>query len=168
MRSSHAHTVMDFHPRSSSSRRACASRSRFRAIFGCQKSIRVFGTRPFEHPWPCQKHPCTNTAIFRLGKTISGLPGRSFRWSRYLKPARWSALRTAISGPVSFERTACMMRRRWSRVRVSAIAAGYAKIISKGDRFFDGAHGRRKRLFELQRNSAAGWSRVRLGGGAFN
>lgn len=42
------------------------------------------------HPscW-CQKQPCTKMTILYFGSTISGLPGRSLRLMRNLKPSLW-------------------------------------------------------------------------------
>ena len=52
---------------------------------------------------------------------MSGLPGKLFVCRRYRYPARCKKLRTAISGVVLRTLTACMILRRCSLVRVSAI-----------------------------------------------
>lgn len=50
----------------------------------------------------CQKQPSTNTATRGPTRTMSGLPGRSVRWSRYRIPEACRARRTATSGSVDF------------------------------------------------------------------
>lgn len=54
------------------------------------------------HPscW-CQKQPCTKMTILYFGSTISGLPGRSLRLMRNLKPSLWRIERIIFSGLVS-------------------------------------------------------------------
>jgi hypothetical protein len=74
--------------------------------FPFQYSVRVPGIDAFRHPGcRCQKHPWTSTTARSRGNTMSGVPGKSVRWSLNLKPSAWAALRTAISGVVSRERT---------------------------------------------------------------
>lgn len=127
---SHCHTIKLFHPNFAKSLTLRWSRSALAAIFGLQYSKRDFGNLPFAQPWPCQKHPCTKTTKRFAGKTISGLPGRSRLCSRKRKPALCSAERTILSGPVSRTPTDCMIRRRWSGVRVSAtreFSTGYTE-----------------------------------------
>lgn len=119
--SSHCQTVKTRHPAASSAARLAASLSRFAAIFGCQYSVRDLGRRPLVQPWPCQKQPCTNTATRYLGKTMSGVPGRSRRCSLNRIPAACAALRTASSGAVFFPPTFDMSRERASMLSLSAI-----------------------------------------------
>jgi len=58
------------------------SRWMFCSNFLLQKSSRVFGVVVWRHPGcRCQKQPCTNTTVLYLGRTMSGDPGRSRRWS---------------------------------------------------------------------------------------
>lgn len=51
-------------------------------------------------PWlghACQKHPSTKTANRAAGRTMSGVPGRSRRWMRNLRPGVCRARRSATS-----------------------------------------------------------------------
>src|ERR1035441_10072320 len=59
------------------------SRATFSSNFLLQNRTRVFGVRVRKQPtWRCQKHPCTNIALRRALKTISGRPGTSFGCNR--------------------------------------------------------------------------------------
>lgn len=49
----------------------------------------------------CQKQPCTKMTVLYFGSTISGLPGRSLRLMRNLKPSLWRIDRIIFSGLVS-------------------------------------------------------------------
>ncbi len=60
----------------------------------------------------CQKQPWTKIAFLRLGKTISGFPGKSRRWSRNRYPIWCAIRRTRNSGPVFVLRTALMFALR--------------------------------------------------------
>ena len=59
----HSHTVRTCQPAASSFRRASLSRARFRSSFAVQNATLDDGRRPRGQSWPCQKHPCTKTAI---------------------------------------------------------------------------------------------------------
>ena len=61
---------------------------------------------------PMQKQPCTKITVRYFGKTISGVPGRSFRCKRNLNPSRWAADRTTRSGPEPHDRTSRMISDR--------------------------------------------------------
>ena len=61
-----------------------------------------------------RKQPCANNATRRLGKTRSGLPGRSARRGRNRSPIAWVALRMRISGPVFFPLIRAIVRERRS------------------------------------------------------
>ena len=66
---------------------AFLSFSLFFPIFSLHHSVLVPGNLKYLHPsCPCQKHPCTKITVRYLGKTISGLPGRSFTCSRKRNP----------------------------------------------------------------------------------
>ena len=96
----HSQTVSTFHPSFRSRRWARSSRPRFKAILRAQKSTFEDGSRPRGQQCPCQKQPFTKITLFRAGKTISGVPGRSFRCSLNRKPRRCSTERTDSSGGV--------------------------------------------------------------------
>ena len=95
------------------------SRWRFRSIFASQYGESLCcqaGNRR-----PCQKSPSTNTTTRAPLKTISGVPGRLRTCLRKRRPRACTALRTAISIPVSLLRTLVIARRRCSGVRLSGI-----------------------------------------------
>lgn len=118
-RVSHCHTTSVAHPSDSSCSLFVLSRFTLASNFGRQYSRRDLGSCPFGHPCQCQKHPCTKIAFRYFGRTMSGLPGRSFRCKRKRYPMACRSRLTTNSGPVSLLLTACMMRRRCSSVRVS-------------------------------------------------
>ena len=76
---------------------------------------------PHLHPCPCQKQPCTKTTLRREGNTMSGVPGRSRRWSLNRYPSRCRARRSASSGFVSLCPTFDIMYERRSAVTWSVI-----------------------------------------------
>ena len=123
LRSSHSHRVTTCQPEFWSSAQAFLSRSRFFRIFSFQNRAFVFGSRDRRQPrCPCQKHPWMKNTVRYFGSTMSGLPGRSARWSLKRNPSRCAAFLAAISGAVFFPRTARMFSDRPSRVRWSATA----------------------------------------------
>lgn len=93
---------------------AALSRCPLRSSFPPQKSVRELGTfARLQSRCPCQKQPLTKIATFRPGSTMSGVPGRSLRCSRYRYPFAKSALRTRISGFVSFPRMPAIISLRF-------------------------------------------------------
>ena len=70
----------------------------------------------------CQKHPCTIMMARYRGKTISGLPGRSLRWSLKRNPSLWAIRRTTSSGLVSRPRIRDMISLRLARSKMSLIS----------------------------------------------
>lgn len=104
---------MTSHPASRNCASLRASRSMLRANLSCQNSILVFGMVVFEQPrWRCQKQPWTKIAFRDAGRTMSGVPGRSRRWRRNLRPIACSNRRTTISGFVSRRPTRAMRAER--------------------------------------------------------
>lgn len=80
---SHSQMIPTFQPRASSSLVFLRSRSCVARNLCLHAVAFVRGTEARRHPrCLCQKHPCTNTASRYLGSTMSGVPGRSVRWSR--------------------------------------------------------------------------------------
>jgi hypothetical protein len=101
LRASHSQISATIQPIAWSASRAARSLSAFRSNLARQKSGRDAGIFPIGQPWWwCQKQPWTKIAIFRLGNTISGVPGKSRRCRRNRSPTACSALRTNISGLV--------------------------------------------------------------------
>ncbi len=70
----------------------------------------------------CQKHPCTIMMARYRGNTISGLPGRSLRWSLKRNPSLWAIRRTTSSGLVSRPRIRDMISFRLARSKISLIS----------------------------------------------
>lgn len=100
---SHSHTRTTVQSRSSASAVDLSSRSRLRRILSAQRS--AFGpVQGVWRPWtgqPCQKHPSTNTAMRRPGRTKSGVqPFARRRWSRNRPPSACTAFRSTSSGDV--------------------------------------------------------------------
>lgn len=112
---SHSHIVQTCQPSFPSSFKENSSLALFLRNFSCQNSLRVSGIVALLQPgcW-CQKHPCTNIQRRYLGRTISGLPGRSLRCNLNRKPIEWSVRLTRISGEVSLALTAAMFFERCS------------------------------------------------------
>lgn len=98
----HCHTTKTFQSLFLYSAITSLSLIRFAESFLSQKSTLLFGLDDFLHPscW-CQKQPCTKITVLYLGSTISGLPGRSLRLMRNLKPSLWRIDRIIFSGLVS-------------------------------------------------------------------
>lgn len=71
----------------------------------------------------CQKHPWTWIAARCFGRTMSGLPGRSFACSLYRSPRRCSARRRASSGFVSVPLMPAIMRDRVILSTISTISS---------------------------------------------
>lgn len=112
-RTSHSQTRRTRQPSSSANTVDRSSRSRLRRILSAHSS--AFGPvhgvfRPCSGQ-PCQKHPSTNTATRRPGRTKSGVqPLAKRRCRRNRPPAAWTALLRSSSGVVlSFRRPA-----RWA------------------------------------------------------
>ena len=91
-----------------------------RSSFACQYSCLDVGLAAALHRscW-CQKQPCTKITVRYLGKTMSGLPGRSLRCSLKRNPAPCRSRRTVSSGLVFWLFTAAIVLRRCSGVRTS-------------------------------------------------
>ena len=118
--SSHSQMTITFHPWSFSNSSDLASRATFRSNFSCQNPVLLFGVVATLQPsCLCQKHPWTKTAVRYLGNTMSGLPGRSLRCRRNLKPIAWSSRRSATSGEVFLERIRDMRSDRSAGLRKS-------------------------------------------------
>lgn len=77
----------------------------------CGSSIRCWTADGRRQGSP-QKQPCTNIATRRLANTMSGVPDRRLSCRRKRNPWACKKRRTAISAPVSCERTARMVRLR--------------------------------------------------------
>ena len=78
--SSHSQTTKERQPKARRALRFRLSRSAFPKSFVDQNRGRVSGSFERGHfLCACQKQPCTNTAFFLLGITMSGHPGRLFR-----------------------------------------------------------------------------------------
>lgn len=119
-RSSHSQTTSTFQPACRSAFCWRRSRSRFILSFSFHHSRFDAGNVENRHPpWRCQKQPCTNTTVLNLGKTRSGVPGRSRRCRRNLRPARCMARRTTSSGRVFFAPMRAIMRLRTAGLTVS-------------------------------------------------
>lgn len=120
--SSHSQMISTVHPSARSLRMFLASLARFALIFSLQKLALVLGVCPMRHLWPCQKQPLTRITVLNEANTRSGRPGSRETCSRYLKPWECRALRTYISGVVSFERISDMRMLRCLGVRESTIS----------------------------------------------
>lgn len=129
---SHCQTVSTPQPRSLRALSFWRSRSRFRSNFGPQKSSLDLGGRPLEHPWACQKQPWTKITFRRPGRTISGLPGRFFRWSRNRYPNRWSIRLTINSGEVCLPLIRDISALRLWGLRLSTIRARPITPVRRG------------------------------------
>lgn len=117
---SHSQTTRTRQPIRVSFSETSASLSTFLANFLSQNSLFVCGIEAFLQPGcRCQKQPCTKITVPYLGKTMSGVPGRSLRCSRKRKPKRCSMERTRSSGRVFFPRTFDIMSLRWEGVNLS-------------------------------------------------
>ena len=115
----HSHTTNTVHPRACSRSRFAASRAMLPSSLRFQNSALVEGRRPFRQSCPCQKHPCTKTAVRYLRSARSGAPGRRRTFRRYRKPSRHTALRTCLSASVPRVRTLDMSKERANAERVS-------------------------------------------------
>jgi hypothetical protein len=78
----HSRTRITDQPARRSRWETLESRCMFASIFSFQNLLLLRGRYLHEHP--CQKHPSTNTATFRLGHAKSGRPtiGQCFRYPR--------------------------------------------------------------------------------------
>ncbi len=122
-RTAHSQTTSTRQPSSFCAARSRISRARFADIFCSQNALFEPGFLKYRQPCPCQKHPCTTTRAWYLGKTMSGLPGISLACSRYRKPCACSHLRTNISGFVFFPLIPDIIRLRVALSTTSTIAA---------------------------------------------
>lgn len=114
LRMKHSQTTRTRHPNVVRASVAALSRCLLCSSFPCQKSLRVLGTfARLQSRCPCQKQPLTKIATIRPGRTMSGVPGRSLRCRRYRYPSAKSALRTRISGFVSFPRMPAIISLRF-------------------------------------------------------
>lgn len=119
-RVSHSQITSGSQPAVRNDSRTRLSRSVFLANFKRQKSAFDAGVVAWRQPgWRCQKQPWTRTTFRRDGKTRSGRPGRSRRWSRKRYPRRWARRRTIISGRVSRPRMRDITFDRFSDVKTS-------------------------------------------------
>ena len=124
-------------------RRSCwatlESRHLFASIFSRQNLVLLRGRYLHEHP--CQKHPSTNTATFKLGHAKSGRPtiGQCFRYPR--RPAAQRIRPNANSVVrLPFERTEAMILDRisletWSMGHYWGSANGTSKASGPRPRF---------------------------------
>ena len=99
---SHSQIIITLYPINLSSSWFFLSLSIFFVNLAFQYSELLLGLEAILHPscW-CQKQPCTKMTVLYFGSTISGLPGRSLRLMRNLKPSLWRIDRIIFSGLVS-------------------------------------------------------------------
>lgn len=117
----HCQTVSTAQPMDFSSDLFRLSRALFRSNFGPQNSGLDFGGLPMRQPWACQKQPLTKITFFRDGKTISGVPGKSFLYSLNRYPSAYSKRRTISSGAVFFPPIRAINALRLSLVLLSVM-----------------------------------------------
>lgn len=99
--SSHCQITITRHPIFSNKEKVILSRSTFPYIFLLQNSRLVSGIVAYlQSECPCQKHPLMNMTVLYFGRTMSGLPGKSFRCNRKRKPFANKKRRTKTSGLV--------------------------------------------------------------------
>ena len=118
-------TIMGFHSISLSAEVAARSRCTFFFIFCSQNSLFWTGSLPRGHECPCQKQPCTNTAVRYFGKTMSGEPGRSLRCSRKRKPSLCNRDLTMSSARVFLFRTRDIISRLFDSGNISVMAGSH-------------------------------------------
>jgi len=127
----HSHTVTTFHPVFRRAFWVFISRVLFSLNLLSQNFFRLFGVYAYlQFLCRCQKQPCTNTIVRCFGRTISGLPGKSFRWSEKRNPIRCNAERTVFSGFVFLSRIRPIFQLRFPVVRLSVMISP-AKILSE-------------------------------------
>lgn len=120
--SAHVQTTATRHPADSSAFRFLRSRSTFASNFETQNLVLLDGVVAYLQPLcRCQKQPCTKTTARYLGRTRSGLPGRSLPCSLNLKPRPCSRLRSTCSGCVSAPRIPAIIRDLVARSTTSTI-----------------------------------------------
>jgi hypothetical protein len=116
-------------------RRSCwetlESRRIFASIFSLQNFVLLRGRYLHEHP--CQKHPSTNTATFRLGHAKSGRPtiGQCFRYPRIPEAQRTRPNANSVVR-LPLERTEAMIFDRtsmetWSMAHQPCVANGTSR-----------------------------------------
>lgn len=102
LRVSHSQITSTRQPIERSDSATRRSRSMLDENLLCQNVGRVAGVVANRQPaWRCQKQPCTNTKVFRAGKTMSGRPGSLRSCTRNRRPAACMYRLTACSGRVS-------------------------------------------------------------------
>ena len=126
---SHSQITMTLQPSLRRSAWLRASRTTFLRNLFSQYSTFVFGLDAIlQEGWRCQKHPCTKITDRYFGKTMSGQPGRSFRWRRKRNPSPWAMRRTASSGFVSRLLIRDIISLRFLRSTVSVIAKSLPRL----------------------------------------
>lgn len=108
-------------------------------ILVCQNSRLVSGIVAYlQFWWPCQKQPLIKMAVLYFGRTMSGLPGISFRCNRKRKPCANKKRRTKTSGLVFLLLMCDMQRLRCSSESTSAIDSKSKELPSRqtGDQTF--------------------------------
>ncbi len=114
--------IRTFHPLFLSSDTFFRSREMLASSFFCQNSRLLVGRADLlQASWPCQKQPWTNIIFLSDGKTISGRPGRSFRFFRNLYPILWTMDLTCISGFVSLLPIRAIIQLRFSGSKTSTV-----------------------------------------------
>ncbi len=122
---SHCHNTRTSQPSCLSFCCVRLSRSTLPSSFFPQNSALRFGSVALGQPGcRCQKQPWTNIAVRYLGRTISGLPGRSLRCNRNRYPIACNNERTKSSGFVSFDLTRDMISLRFFGVKTSVPLPG--------------------------------------------
>ena len=123
-RNPHSQTTITFQPRSLSNLSFFLSRFLLPSILAIQYAWFDVGIRKRGQLCPCQKQPRTCMTVFRLGRTMSGEPGKSRLCSLKRKPALWSACRTVISGRVFLLFTLAIISLRFDCETVSVMTTG--------------------------------------------
>ena len=94
----HSHTVMTFHPMSSSSFFVRLSLSLLPYNLFCQYSTLDLGILAYLHPsWRCQKQPWTSTIVLYFGSTMSGCPGYLLSFFLKRRPLEWRYFLTSLA-----------------------------------------------------------------------
>lgn len=110
----HSQTTSTRQPAARRAKMHRVSRSTLRSNLVRQNSVFEVGSlKNLQALCQCQKHPWTKIASFRPGKTMSGAPGKSVLCNLNRNPAANRALRTNISGLVSFTRIRAISKRQF-------------------------------------------------------